>query len=169
MLPHGFGDPQGSLQPCPRFPRHDLRFAPLGLSFGSLVYRLLPTRRPATAFVQRGSGVWDLTSDARTGLSLFLPGPQPVSQLGRNPRRRSSHRVVANLATSKSTRRLASLARVAVFQVFVAAPTLASHSSQNGLLSIQRRHPQTGGCPWLSPRTSTTFPLPLDSSSRPCC
>jgi hypothetical protein len=29
-----------------------------------------------------------------TGLSLFLPGPQPVARPGRNPQRRSNHRVV---------------------------------------------------------------------------
>jgi len=56
------------------------------------------------------------------------------------------------------------LQKEAVFQVSVIVPTLASHSSQNHLLSIQHQHHQTGGCPWLSPRTSTTFPLPSASS-----
>jgi len=53
------------------------------------------------------------------------------------------------------------------------SPTLTSGSSPNVYSQFCTGYHQTGGCPWLlGPRTSTTFPLPLqlieDTARRRC-
>jgi hypothetical protein len=104
------------------------------------------------------------------GLSLFTPGPQPVAQLGRNPRRRSNHRVVVRTFRPDQIHApsYTPLAGNAVFQVLVtrlpSRPTL-----RRSLTLTEHRNPQTGGCPWLL--TSNLYHLPMPSTAHrdPCC
>jgi len=89
------------------------------------------TRRPATAFVQKGSGAWDLMFAARTSLSHFLRGPQPFPVRHEPTATFWPSNGCSALRLTKSIRRFAHLCRLAVFSVFVTAPTITSYSSQN--------------------------------------
>lgn len=96
-----------------------------------------------------------------TGLSLFLPGPQPVARLGRNPQRRSNHRVVVQpFGYPNPHRRFASPWQgLPPFRSCRHPSTLTSYSSQNVYSRQSADYPQTGGCTRLP--SSHLYHLPI--------
>jgi len=99
------------------------------------------------------------------GLSLFLPGPQPVARLGRNPQRRSNHRVVVQpFGYPNPHRRFASPWQgLRPFRSRRHPSTLTSHSSQNVYSQQGADYHQTGGCTRLL--TSHLYHLPMSHTA----
>lgn len=117
------------------------------------------SRRNSNPLIQMALRAWDLTSDARIGLSLFNPVPQPVSQSGRNPRRRSNHRMVVRSFDRPNP--YAVLHLFSEMRSFRLSLPAYHHNPLDAdcLLSNGYRNHQTGGCPWLL--TSNLYHLPI--------
>jgi len=100
-----------------------------------------------------------------TGLSLFLPGPQPVARLGRNPQRRSNLRVVVQpFGYPNPHRRFASPWQgLRPFRSRRHPSTLTSYSSQNVYSQQGTNYHQTGGCTRLP--SSHLYHLPMSPTA----
>lgn len=134
---------------------------PDGLPLGFPVYPSLSTLRLTTTSHPRRLRSLGPYVRRSIGFSLFPPGPQPVARSGRNPRRHSDLGWLFQLAIKQiHMPSCLPLAGDAVLQVVVTKPTLTSDHRMFTL--DQHRKPSDW---WLhsaaKPRTSTTFPLPL--------
>jgi len=131
---------------------------------------LHPSASPSTfwstepkPFIQKGLRAWDLMSDARTSLSLFPRDPQPVSQLGTNPQRRSGHRMVVRPCDRPNihTPLCRPFARVRSFRY--SSRRLPSHPTLRRMFTLDAAPLPSDW--WLPlaclPRTLPPFPLPL--------
>lgn len=178
MLPRRFGNPeQWPQHPCP-VPQHDHWFAPDDPPLATPAYTR--HRQPRSAMtcstgILRALGPYVRRS---TGLLLFLPGPHPVARIGRNPRRRSDHRMVdRSFDRSNPHAVLSLLSEGTVFQVFRHLCYPHRPLIADDLPSLRCRNLQTGGCPWLanleplppslSPYNSSQFAASVDDAIHP--
>lgn len=123
-------------------------------------------------FRPRRLRAWDLTPAARLAFHLFFLIPTGLP-MGRNPRRRSNHRmVVRSFDRRKSTRRLASPWWGCGLSGLCHPPTLTSDFTPNAYSRLSTRNHQTGGCTRLP--SSHLYHLPIthqligDTARRRC-
>lgn len=132
--PHGFDNPSAALQDC--------------LGSLSTITSLHPMISPSAPWSNQSHDSARLImtipcprrlqslgpyTQRSIGFSLFNRVPQSVSRSGANPLRRSDHRMVDNLATTKSTRAVLPSSRQEDCPSGPSSPCLptTSHSSQN--------------------------------------